>query len=148
MTIMTDQANAVPAQQSDLVRLLDGKKIPGQLRATEEGKAPQDIELFVRKIPICDMETLGRVWGKYKMEVAVYVDRDVNFAQSLSDETFGAVLEEGRRLNFTSFEKWFSWQQETLRAMGEGSDAQALVQQVLEKVAANAAKEKPTSASA
>lgn len=130
---MIDQT-ATTQPTNEVAMLLDGTKLPGKLRPKAEGKAPEEIDLFVRKIPICDMECLARVWGKYTAEVATYLERDMNFVKTLSDETFTAVLEEGRRLNFTSFEKWFSWQGQTLKALGQQQDTNEIVQAVFQKL--------------
>lgn len=129
---------------NELAMLLDGTKLPGKLRPKAEGEQPQDVDLFVRKIPICDMDCLARSWGKYKAEVATYLDRDMNFAQSLTDESFAAVLEEGRRLNFTSFEKWFKWQGQTLEALGQSQNTNEIVQQVFQKLHEAKAAEAPS----
>jgi hypothetical protein len=47
-------------------------------------------------------------------EAAFYCDRTPAWAESLSDESFEAVMREGRRLNFTRFSAWFGRRQDVL----------------------------------
>lgn len=108
--------------------LNDGTKIPVTFR---DGKTDR---VKVRKIPICDMDDLGRSFGKNVAEAACYLDRDEAFVKTLDDDSFAAVFEEGRRLNFTSFRKWWAWQEQTLQALGQSGGRDDLVNKVIEKM--------------
>lgn len=132
------------AQRLELENIIDGVKIPVTYRRKTAQDVPTTEEILVRKIPICDLDPLGRAFGTYSKEVAVYAERDEVWAKSLSDESFEAVLEEGRRLNFHKLEKWFGWQDATVKAINSsGLDSNAVVQEVQRKMA-----EKSPSASA
>ena len=108
--------------------LIDGKKLSITFRDGSTGTA------HVRKIPICDMDDLGRSFGKNAAECAVYLGRDEAFARTLDDESFAAVFEEGRRLNFPSFRKWWAWQEQTLEALGQKDGRDDLVNKVVQKM--------------
>lgn len=135
---------------SDSEMLLDGKMIPVTFRPVAKGQPPTPgMEIKVRKIPICDMEPLGRAFGKNLPEVACYLDRDEEFVRTLSDESFIAAMSEGRRLNFMSFKKWWEWQEQTLDALGQKEAGESLVAKVVEKLtAANQKAQAAKSASA
>lgn len=76
-------------------------------------------DVFVRQVPMRHINDLGRAWSKEERELKVYApaltDED---ADKLTEEGWSKVIEEGRRLNFTRFEKWFARQQSALKAMG------------------------------
>lgn len=72
----------------------------------------------VRKISIQKMDMLGKAWGKMQQEVCVYIDKDIEYVEQLTEESFIAAMSEGRRLNFPSYQKWFAWQQQTAEALG------------------------------
>lgn len=123
-----------PADQSgkasDSEMLLDGKK----LRVSFRDGSPEQ-EVLVRKIPICDMDPLGRAFGKNLPEVCVYCDKPEEWVRNLSDDSFIAAMSEGRRLNFTSFKKWWEWQEQTLDALGQKEAGESLVAKVVAKLA-------------
>lgn len=125
------------AARAELENIIDGVKLPVTYRRKAAGEAAKTEEILVRKIPICDLDPLGRAFGTYAKEVAVYADKDEAWAKSLEDESFSAVLEEGRRLNFHKLEKWFKWQDATVKAINSsGLDSNAVVQEVQKKLAA------------
>lgn len=75
--------------------------------------------VMVRQLPIRHLGRLGAAWGNEAREIDVYCDKPGGWSESLADESFEAVIEEGRRLNFTRFSKW--------------QERQAQVELVLEK---------------
>lgn len=114
--------------------LLDGAKLsvtmkakpgPGQVATTEE--------VFVRRIPICDMDVLSGAWGTPKKEVAVYCDQPAAWVDKLSDDSFIAVMDKGRQLNFTSYAKHFAWQMQTMEALGQKDAMSALMKDIAAK---------------
>lgn len=73
----------------------------------------------IRKVPIRSMDRLAKVWGQPAKEVAVYADKDSAWVESLTDDSFEAVMEGGRGLNFSSFRKWYRWAEQSLEAVGQ-----------------------------
>ena len=139
---MNEKQKAEAAAKAELENIIDGVKIPVRHRKTGPNQSPLNEEILVRKIPICDLDPLGRAFGSYPKEVAVYADKDEAWAKSLDDESFEAVLEEGRRLNFHKLEKWFKWQDATVKAINaSGLDSNAVVQEVQAKLAQKSASE-------
>lgn len=107
-----------PAQSSakgELETILDGSFL--DLRFIQDGVEKTE-RIKCRKISIQKMDVLGKVWGRMQLEVACYIDRPVEFVESLTDQSFEAAMSEGRRLNFPSFKTWFGWQTETAQALG------------------------------
>lgn len=130
-----NEANNSKSKSSEIENLIDGKIITvtyNAKKAKESGAKGEEIR--VRKIPIFDMEPLGRTFGKFVGEVALYAERDEAWARSLDEESFGAVLEEGRKLNFTSFKKWWAWQEQTLDGLGQKEDQDKLISRVIEQL--------------
>lgn len=113
--------------ENPLTDVLDGEMVTVSFR----DPSTMPLTLKVRRIPIFDMEGLSKAWGKVKQEAALYVARDDAFVSSLTDESFSVVFEKGRQLNFISYQKWFGWQQETLKALGQGMDSEGLVSKVV-----------------
>lgn len=122
------------APGSELEMLIDGTMMTVSFRTSEPGQIAQTERVKVRKIPICDMDELGRGFGKAKQEVSIYCGKAVEWVERLDDDSFAAAMSEGRRLNFTSFKKWFQWQQDTLDAMGQGAALQPILKDALEKL--------------
>jgi hypothetical protein len=121
--------------ESEIENLIDGKSIDVEFTpeaAKKIGKKGETVR--VRKIPIFDMEPLGRVFGQIAKEAALYCERDDSFVRSLTEDSFASVLEEGRKLNFTSFKRWFRWQDQTLDGLGQAEDKDALIQKVVDKL--------------
>jgi hypothetical protein len=108
----------VPAPASakgELETILDGTFL--ELTRIESGLSITD-RVKVRKISIQKMDVLGKAWGKMQQEVCCYIDRPLDYVESLTEESFIAAMSEGRRLNFPSFAIWFKWQSETAQALG------------------------------
>lgn len=120
--------------KSELEMLMDGTNMTVSFKTTEPDQKAQTERVKVRKIPICDMDELGKGFGNFKKEVAVYCNKAIEWVERLDDESFSAVMSEGRRLNFTSFQKWFQWQQDTLAAMGQGSALEPILKATLAKL--------------
>lgn len=119
-------------KKNEMVEILDGQMIEVKFRDA----AKLSERLKVRRIPICDIDQLARVFGQNPaQETTAYIEKDVAFVKSLSDDSFVEVYELGRKLNFPSCEKWFAWQEQTLRAMHPGQGA-GLVEAVTQKVMA------------
>lgn len=139
----TEAEKKGPPPESELLN--DGTKVPVTFRDGTTGKVK------VRKIPICDMDDFGRAFGRNVAEVACVTESDEAFAKTLNDESFVAVFEEGRRLNFPSFKKWWAWQEQTLEALGQSGGRDDLVNKVIDRMTQkqiDAAAQKSPSASA
>lgn len=121
-------------KKNEMEMLLDYVDVPVKFRA-QPNTEPVTGSVRIQKIPICDMEPLGRAFGKYLNEVMCYTGKDEAFVRSLTDESFGEVLEKGRQLNFTSFKKWWAWQDQTLEALGQSEAKDDLVARVVAKLA-------------
>lgn len=132
---------------SDVENLIDGKHVPVKF-APKQGQKQAEGSIFVRRIPIFDMDPLGRVFGKIAAEAALYCDKDEAWIRSLSEESFAEVLTTGRQLNFTSFKKWYQWQEETLDALGQGEDRDKLIQKVVAELNKKPGENQSPSASA
>ena len=67
--------------------------------------------VLVRKVPRHELNSIAvavmEAKGDEVCEASVYVDRPIEWIQSLSDESFDAVMQEGRRLNWARFSAWF-----------------------------------------
>ena len=100
--------------------------------ASDEGVKPtiQTERIKIRKISIQKMDELSRAWGKPAREVAVYLNIDPARVDQLTEKSFETAMQEGRRLNFPSFAKWWKWQAQTLEAFGQGSQLNALIENV------------------
>lgn len=139
---MNEKTKPEAAARAELENIIDGVKVPVTYRRKTQEEPPRTEEILVRKIPICDLDPLGRAFGSYPKEVAVYAERDEAWAKTLTDESFVAVLEEGRRLNFHKLEKWFGWQDATVKAINSsGLDSNAVVLEVQRKMAEKSASE-------
>jgi hypothetical protein len=121
---------------SEITDLMDGEKLTVSFRQPKGVEVKPDEEIFVRRIPICDMDGLGKAWGKPKAEVAIYTDRPADWVARLSEDSFIAVMNKGRQLNFTSFQTWFRWQADTLKAMGQGGVLDKVLGDAMEKLKA------------
>ena len=64
----------------------------------------------VRKVPLRKMTELATVWGTVEKELQIYVDKPVEWFDSLTDESALEILKEGRRLNEKTFADWFRLQ--------------------------------------
>lgn len=117
---------------TELERVLDGTF--AQLSFNEHDPAAPDKPLVVtervkiKKISIQRMDMFAKAFGNFPAEVAVYIDRPAERVAQLTDEAFTVAMQEGRRLNFTSFETWFRWQSETLKGLGQGNDQEKILE--------------------
>jgi hypothetical protein len=118
VTILNTDANAArQASQADqpkggnqLERLLDGT-FANLTFQNKGGASPEVRRTKIRKISLQRMDGLSAAWGKPFQEVKLYLDvADDATIDQLTEDSFSLVLEEGRRLNFTSFEKWYAWE--------------------------------------
>lgn len=105
-------------------------------------RKPNEV-IKVRKCPAFDIAKLAAKWGKEMEEVVFYTGRDEKWAQSISDESYEAVLEEGRRLNIPSVTKYFKRAKGTLDALGQGEK----LEQATERLVAKAAEQLASAAS-
>lgn len=97
-------------------------------------KAGGDAErIKVRKIAIRDIGKLADVLGKEDQEVAFYCGKDLEWVELLHDDSFEALIEEGRRLNFTRYTKWAKRQMDLLKAMGQDGKLQRIFDEATDK---------------
>jgi len=89
----------------------------------------------IRKIPLRDMPRLAQVFAQdMAEEAAFYAQRDPAWIGTLTDESFAAVFEEGRRLNFTLFRTWFQGKTQELELMGKQPQLTKLIQGAVAEV--------------
>ena len=86
--------------------LYDGADIPVSYNTGRAGAVK------VRKIPRNELASLSVIIGDDTEEgefeeAALYCGRDTAWARSLDEASLDRVLEEGQRLNFSSFARWF-----------------------------------------
>lgn len=129
---------ALPNGGTEFERVIDGTIAPLTFLRPDPDK-PGDVKAVtenvkVKKISIQNMMPLAKAWGKYSEEVALYIGRTVEEVALLDESSFETAMSEGRRLNFTSFEKWYRWQRETLQALGQGQAAEAAIQNAVTDV--------------
>jgi hypothetical protein len=96
--------------------------------------------LKIRKIsrenfPVLADAILGDISGEYP-EAGCYGGRDAVWAKSLSEESFEAVMQEGRRLNFTRFGAWFERRQAVIDMTKVTAPMLAKVQETVQKALA------------
>lgn len=72
----------------------------------------------IRKISIRQMQKLLNVMQDDRGRAALYTDKPLDFVDQLDDDSFLAVLKEGRLLNFSRFENWYAEQKALLKALG------------------------------
>lgn len=114
--------DSTPKPQRDFETLNDGA------HATVMFSNSDDIEgVKVRKLPIRRMSELGMVWGREEQEIALYVERhegkvDSAWLESLTDESWNTLIEEGRRVNFTRFAAYLKRHKQAMKAMGADID--------------------------
>ena len=101
--------------------------------AFEDGRAPETVK--VRKIPRKDFQQLATRWLSEEGECAFYLDRDPSFAEALTEESFDAVMQEGRRLNFTRFSNWLRRQMQKMDLMTLDAATGAAMKQAMETLA-------------
>lgn len=72
----------------------------------------------VKKLSIREMPRLGSTMGDEFREVAFYVGKTVEWVESLEDDSFEALIKEGRDINFTKFDNWYQRQKRLLKTLG------------------------------
>lgn len=116
-------------EASKLETLLGGTEIPVTYL---DGRAEK---VRIRKVPLRDMPGLAAVFGQdMRDEAAYYAGRPADWIDTLSDESFAAVFEEGRRLNFTLFATWFRGKTQELELMGKQPQLTRIIQSAVEEV--------------
>ncbi len=98
----------------------------------EDGRPSQTIK--VRKIPRKELLGLATCLARDEMEAAFYMGRDVEFAEALSDDSFVAVMREGRRLNFTRLGSWFELQTQKMQTMNLDPQAEEKLSPLIQKL--------------
>lgn len=112
-----------------------GASVPAsQPGGTGGASVPASQAVKVRKIPREEFTALSLVIGDDSeagelREAALYTARDEAWAATLDDESLTRVLEEGHRLNFFTFARWFRRRGRTMELMSGNS---GLLRQALE----------------
>lgn len=120
---MTETSPALPARdatprpQQEFETLNGGAQVPVKLEDGEEEM------VLCRKLPIREMAALGQAWTKEVSEMKLYVRRNGGevtneWLDKLTDESWAALIKEGRRVNFLRFSAFFERQRLALTAMG------------------------------
>lgn len=117
---------------SAIEALADGTMMSVMLR--KEDGSHEKVTVKVRKVPMRLMFLLINAWSKEAEEIAVYCDRPLGWVNQLADESWDAVMEEGRRLNFSRFERSFARQQQAIAAMKLSPETTELVARTVGKV--------------
>ena len=118
--------------KNTLSAVLDGTSIDVQ---HVDGALTKDLR--IRKIPLRDLPKLGRVWGNEADEVALYADKTPAWVEKLTEESFEAAIEEGRRLNFQSFKRYFARQSQVIEALGQNPAITEMLSKVAKDLAAS-----------
>lgn len=88
----------------------------------------------VRKIPRKDFAQYASLMSDEESECGFYVeDKDSDWANSLSDESFDAVLEKGQHLNFPRFISWYERQSKKMNVFEIQGRMAATALSVMEK---------------
>ena len=85
----------------------------------------------VRKVPIRDMQSLAMAWGQEHKEIPVYTQRPSEWIETLADESWELIMEEGRRLNAGPFERWFLRATKALEVQGRTPAVKAVIDEAL-----------------
>jgi hypothetical protein len=100
--------------------LADGSMIAVTFRGDETGKPVREREIVkVKKMGMADMPLLAEVITAEAKEIALLTGKDEAWVKDLDDDSFEALIEEGRRLNFTRFSKFWKRRMDLLTAMGQ-----------------------------
>ena len=100
--------------------LADGTLVPVTFRLGEADKPVREREIVkVKKLGMADMPLLAEVITVEAKEVGLLTGKDEAWVKDLDDDSFEALIEEGRRLNFTRFSKFWKRRMDLLKAMGQ-----------------------------
>lgn len=100
--------------------LADGTLVPVTFRLAEGDKPVREREIVkVKKLGMADMPLLAEVITVEAKEVGLLTGKDEAWVKDLDDDSFEALIEEGRRLNFTRFSKFWKRRMDLLKAMGQ-----------------------------
>jgi hypothetical protein len=88
----------------------------------------------VRKVALRDIQKLSEVLGNEISEIMVMTGKEQAWVESLDDDSFEALIEEGRRLNFSRCSKWLKRRMDLLKAMGQGTVFDRAVETAVQKV--------------
>lgn len=105
---------------SQFETLSDGVAVTVKLR---NGQGFTEEIVTCRKLPIRQMTTLAQAWTKEVLELKLFVQRKTGevsdeWMDNLTDESWDALIKEGRRTNFFRFNAFFERQKAALMAMG------------------------------
>lgn len=124
----TEMKHEAPTETAQEIHeaLYDGADIPVSFRPGSAGVPPAEV-IKIRKIPREQFTEYSLVIGDDSAtgelrEAALYTARDETWAATLDDESLTRVLEEGHRLNFFTFARWFRRRGRTLQLMN-GNEA-------------------------
>lgn len=131
---MTPNVVADGAKLSEFEILADGSMVTVKFAAENT----QDEVVKVWKLGMADMPILANAMGNEASEIAVVTKKPVAWVQGLSDDSFETLIEEGRRLNFTRFSRYWKRQTDLLKAMGQGAAMENAVTKAVEKVLSRA----------
>lgn len=130
-----DELKTPTSPQEVQETLQDGTKIQVTFDTPDIETPPEWVK--VRKCPRGDfVEFAGALLGHDEIaEAAFYIEKTPAYVNSLSDESFEAVMQEGRRLNFTRFRSWFERKQQLLQVSKVTSrEIQAVAEKLAERM--------------
>lgn len=117
---------------SEIEILADGVLLPVKFKPGPGGVAAKEhVKVWI--LGMSEMPILGAAMGDEAKEIAVVTKKDAAWVATLDDDSFEALIEEGRRLNFTRFGKYWKRQMDLLKAMGQGDAVGAALAKALEK---------------
>lgn len=93
--------------------------VPVTFIVREEGVGPRREIVKVKKIGMADMALYAEVITQESKEVALLTGKDEAWVRELDDDSFEALIEEGRRLNFPRFSRFWKRRLDMLAAMGQ-----------------------------
>lgn len=100
------------------LEILDGgTSIEVRLRIQPGSNEADHENVKVLKVSMRDLPKLAAAWGKEPREIAVYTGRPDAWIDRLTEESWEQILQEGRRLNFLTFKRFFARNQEALDAI-------------------------------
>lgn len=125
-----------PNGLSEFEILSDGSMMTVRFKPNAKGESPLDQVVKVWKLGMAEMPILGAAMGNEVREIMVVTKTNEAWVQSVDDDSFEALIEEGRRLNFTRFSRYWKRQTDLLKAMGQGGVVEHAVNRAMEKVLA------------